>query len=103
MEQRFWAGARLIFILMSAAALCLATRAAESKFKLTYDKPAARIGAMVFGGVEDERLQINEGTLWGGNPHDYANPDTHAQLDQIRELILAGKVDEAERLSAEFR
>jgi alpha-L-fucosidase 2 len=113
MEQRFWAGARLIFILMSAAALCLAARAAESEFKLTYDKPAAqwtealpvgngRIGAMVFGGVEDERLQINEGSLWGGNPHDYANPDTHAQLDQIRQLIFAGKVDEAERLSAKF-
>src|SRR5437879_10113135 len=57
--------------------------------KLTFDKPATkwteaiplgngRIGAMVFGGTEDERLQINESTLWGGGPHDYTNPDAYS-------------------------
>ena len=58
-----------------------------------------RIGAMVFGGTEDERLQINESTLWGGTPHDYSNPDAYPHLDEIRKLIFAGKVDEAEKLS----
>ena len=58
-----------------------------------------RIGAMVFGGTEDERLQINESTLWGGGPHDYTNPEAYSHLDEVRKLIFAGKVDEAEKLS----
>ncbi len=80
---------------------------------LTYDKPAGkwtealpvgngRIGAMVFGGTEDERLQINEGTLWGGVPHDYTDPDAFSRLQEIRRLIFAGKVAEAEKLSEGF-
>jgi len=78
--------------------------------KLTYDKPATkwtealplgngRIGAMVFGGTEDERLQINESTLWGGGPHNYTNPGAYTHLEEIRQSIFAGKVDEAEKLS----
>jgi len=84
---------------------------AQSPLKLAYGKPAGqwtealplgngRIGAMVFGGTEDERLQINESTLWGGGPHDYAAPDSNAHLDEIRSLIFAGKVADAEKLAA---
>ena len=54
---------------------------------------------MVFGGPEDDRLQINEGTLWGGSPHDYTDPEAHTRLEEIRRLIFAGKVAEAEKLS----
>ena len=99
--------------LVIAMVLCLgyAKAAAESHPKLTYDTPAAkwtealplgngRIGAMVFGGPEDERLQINESTLWGGSPHNYTNPEAYAHLEEIRQLIFAGKVDEAEKLSS---
>jgi alpha-L-fucosidase 2 len=96
----------LLLVLVSA----LHARAAEPGFKLSYDKPATkwtealpvgngRIGAMVFGGTEDERLQINESTLWGGGPHDYTNPEAYSHLDEVRKLIFAGKVDEAEKLS----
>jgi len=42
-----------------------------------------RIGAMVFGGTEDERLQINESALWGGAPHDYTNPDAYPRVQWI--------------------
>ncbi len=87
--------------------------AAQPELTLRYDRPAAkwteaipvgngRIGAMVFGGIEDERLQINESTLWGGSPHDYANPEAYSHLDEIRQLIFAGRVDEAQKLSASF-
>ena len=58
-----------------------------------------RIGAMDFGGVEDERYQINESTLWGGTPHDYDNPDAAKHLDEVRSLIFQGKVAEAEKLA----
>ncbi len=46
-----------------------------------------RVGAMDFGGVEDERYQINESTLWGGSPHGYDNPDAAKHLDEVRSLI----------------
>lgn len=85
--------------------------AAQGALKLTLDKPAAdwnhalpvgngRIGAMVFGGTEDERIQVNEDTLWGSGPHDYTNPDAYPHLQEIRDLIFAGKIAEAEKVSA---
>ncbi len=95
----------LIVIVMPFAAF-----AAQASLKLTYDKPAVkwtealpigngRIGAMVFGGIEDEHLQINEGTLWGGHPHDYTDPDSYQNLAEVRSLIFAGKTEEAEKLA----
>ncbi len=102
------------FVFGIASILFVATAVqlrAEAGLNLVYDKPAekwtealpignGRIGAMVFGGTEEERLQINEDTLWGGGPHDYTNPDAYTHLEEIRGLIFAGKVDEAEKLSA---
>src|ERR1700760_3570318 len=46
-----------------------------------------RLGAMVFGGLQQERIQVNEATLWGGGVHDYVNPQAHSHLAQLRELI----------------
>ena len=80
---------------------------------LWYRQPAAqwtealplgngRLGAMVFGGIADERLQINEATLWGGGPHDYANPEAATHLAELRRLIFAGQIQEAERLTAQM-
>jgi alpha-L-fucosidase 2 len=54
-----------------------------------------RLGAMIFGGVTDERIQFNEDTLWTGHPHDYANTNALAYLPKIRELLAAGKNREA--------
>src|SRR5581483_6465779 len=57
-----------------------------------------RIGAMVFGGVNLERLQVNEGTLWAGSPYDPVNPDASQALPEVRQLIFAGNYKEADRL-----
>jgi alpha-L-fucosidase 2 len=57
-----------------------------------------RLGAMVFGGVAEERLQLNESTLWGGLPHDYSNPEAGPHLAELRRLIFEGKIPEAEAL-----
>ncbi len=103
-------GAAILAALIAAAA-ALPARAAD--YKLTYNKPAqkwvealplgnGRIGAMVFGGTDDEHLQINEGTLWGGGPHDYNNPDAYSHLKEIQQLIFAGQVDEAQKAAAGF-
>src|SRR5262245_47659408 len=43
-----------------------------------------RIGAMVFGGTRQERLQLNEDTLWGGGPYDPGNPEAREALPEVR-------------------
>ncbi len=58
-----------------------------------------RLGAMVFGGVTDERLQLNEDTLWDGYPLDTSNPDAFKALPQVRKLLFEGKNKEAEALA----
>jgi alpha-L-fucosidase 2 len=55
---------------------------------------------MVFGGIAQDRIQINEETLWGGAPHDYTNIEAHQHLDQLQRLIFAGHIADAEKLSA---
>ena len=54
-----------------------------------------RLGAMVFGGVVHERLQLNEDTLWAGRPYDPVNPDAKDALPEVRRLIAAGQYAEA--------
>ncbi len=79
--------------------------------QLFYNQPAqnwlealpignGRLGAMVFGGVIEEQIQFNEETLWTGQPHDYAHQGAWKYLDQIRELLFAGKQKEAQDLAS---
>ena len=57
-----------------------------------------RLGAMVFGGVARERLQLNEDTLYAGAPYQPANPKALTALPEVRKLIFAGKYVEAQEL-----
>ena len=54
-----------------------------------------RLGAMVFGDVRHERLQLNEDTLWSGGPAPPADPDKSERLAEIRRLVFAGQYAEA--------
>ncbi|MCH5718020.1 glycoside hydrolase family 95 protein [Niabella hibiscisoli] len=75
----------------------------HENLKLWYNKPATRwvealpvgngkIGAMVFGGVEEELLQLNESTLWSGGPvKTNVNPDAYSYLEQVRTALLKEK------------
>ena len=58
-----------------------------------------RLGGTVFGGVDRERIQFNEDTIWSGSPYDPANPDAPKALKEIRRLLFAGKQKEAEELT----
>ena len=60
-----------------------------------------RLAGMVFGGIERERIQLNEDTLWAGGPYDPANPQALEALPIARRLIFAGKYGEAHALVAE--
>jgi alpha-L-fucosidase 2 len=100
-----------VFIFLIGLVQSGSSQAADSSLRLTYDKPAAewsealpvgngRIGAMDFGGTQEEHLQVNEGTLWGGGPHDYVNPEAYSHLKEIQQLIFSGKIDEAQKLAS---
>jgi alpha-L-fucosidase 2 len=58
-----------------------------------------RLGAMVFGGVQHERIQLNENSLWGGYKRNANNPLAIENLEKIRQLIFLGKNDEATALA----
>src|SRR5881394_1987373 len=57
-----------------------------------------RLGAMVFGGVVNERLQLNEDTLWAGGPYNPVNPEAHAALPEVRQLLAAAQYRDAATL-----
>jgi len=79
--------------------------------KLWYDKPSGsvwenalpvgngRLGAMVYGNVDTETVQLNEHTLWSGSPNRNDNPDALASLAEMRKLIFEGRQKEAEKLA----
>jgi alpha-L-fucosidase 2 len=58
-----------------------------------------RLGAMVFGGVTDERLQLNEDTVWSGQKLDRINPGAAKAIPEVRRLLDAGRITEAEALA----
>lgn len=57
-----------------------------------------RLGAMVFGNVDAEQVQLNEDTVWAGGPYDAGNPKGAAALAQIRELVFANQWSQAQQL-----
>ena len=58
-----------------------------------------RLGAMVFGGVADERIQLNENTLWDGFPLDPNNPEGLKALPEVQRLLFEDKNNEAVQLA----
>jgi alpha-L-fucosidase 2 len=58
-----------------------------------------RLGAMVYGNVATETLQLNEHTVWSGSPNRNDNPDARTALPDVRKLIFEGHYKEAEKLA----
>ena len=79
--------------------LVLSYRRAASKWVEALPVGNGRLGAMVFGNVGAERLQLNEDTLWSGGPSDWNNPGAKDALPEIRALLRAGRFVDADRLS----
>ncbi len=98
-------------ILFAAVSLlCAACGApADDGLALWYDRPASRweetlplgngrLGAMPDGGVVHERVILNDITCWSGSEQPTANPEALDYLPRIRELLLAGRNLEAQRM-----
>ncbi|HWJ89455.1 MAG TPA: glycoside hydrolase N-terminal domain-containing protein [Flavisolibacter sp.] len=82
----------------------------QQQLQLWYNKPSAkwtdalpigngRLGAMIFGGAEKDRIQFNEETLWTGAPRDYNRKGAYRNLDSIRQLLFEGRQTDAEQLA----
>ncbi len=78
--------------------------------KLWYKKPAkdwdealpignGRLGGMVYGCVQNENIQLNEDSIWYGEPIDRNNPDALKNLPEIRRMLADGRITEAEKLA----
>ncbi len=103
----------LLFTLLTLLQACQTPeKQNQRELKLWYDKPAdnwvaalpignGRLGAMVFGGVENERIQLNEESVWTGAPVNRANPEALKNLDKVRQLLFDGKYTEGDRLAQE--
>ena len=89
--------------------LCQSAFAGEPSLTLWYRQPAqkwvealpvgnGRIGAMVFGDPLKERIQLNENSIWAGPPFPQAKAGSPAVFTKARELFLAGKYAEGERM-----
>jgi len=100
----------LVATLLLGVALTSSAQRPSTDLRLWYRQPAAtwnealpigngRLGAMVFGGVEDERLQLNEDTVWAGEKRDRLNPAGPEAVKEVRRLLAAGKAAEAEALA----
>jgi alpha-L-fucosidase 2 len=88
---------------------CLKFGGEDNYMKLWYKAPAekweealpvgnGRIGAMVFGIPGQERIQLNEETVWAGQPNNNINPEAKKYLPAIRELLFQGKWEKAQNL-----
>ncbi|MEO6435848.1 MAG: glycoside hydrolase family 95 protein [Tepidisphaeraceae bacterium] len=91
--------------------LLFASLAPASDLMLWYAEPAAkweealpvgsgRLGAMVFGGTGEERIQFNEDTLWTGKPHDYVRDGARQHLEALRKSAFANIVKDSEEEKA---
>ena len=80
-----------------------------NNLKLWYRQPAqkwtealpvgnGRLGAMVFGGAENEQLQLNEDTVWAGHSIERDRVGAYKHLAEARKLIFEGKYTEAQRI-----
>ncbi|MDB5247135.1 MAG: Alpha-L-fucosidase [Segetibacter sp.] len=98
---------------MVFALTCFNTRgqAVKRDLKLWYKQPSqkwtdalpignGRMGAMIYGGVSEERVQFNEGTLWTDGPRPHHRDGAVNYLQPIRQLLFEGKQKEAEDMAA---
>jgi alpha-L-fucosidase 2 len=86
---------------VSAEPLSLWYRNPAAKWTEALPIGNGRLGAMIFGGIQHEQLQLNEDTLYAGGPYDPSNPEALTALPEVRRLIFAGDYAVAQSLAGE--
>ncbi len=103
--KRFMVLSALVFVILPYSSGHLRAQS----LKLTYERPArfwhealpvgnGRLGAMVFGGVDTERIQLNEDSIWAGRLEDRDRPEARQGIDRARRLIFEDNYQEADRV-----
>ena len=101
----------LLFVILTLLSFSCSSQ--KNDLKLWYDAPArqwtdalplgnGRLGAMIFGTPAQERIQINEETIWGGGPHNNVNYAAKDGLEQIRQALWEGRRSDAQALCDEY-
>ena len=101
-----------LVILILLASLYAGSVHASGQHLLWYDRPAqnwnealpignGRLGAMIYGNVAADRLQLNEETIWAGQPNNNANPEALEYLPKVRQLVWEGRYKEAQDLATQ--
>jgi alpha-L-fucosidase 2 len=99
----------MMILLAANTVVCATALCGDSSSVLWYETEAGnftqslplgngRLGMMVFGGIERDRIVLNEESVWSGAPSDDNRSDAYKRLPEIRRRLLEGKNDEAERL-----
>jgi alpha-L-fucosidase 2 len=100
---------RILFALILFGIINEGNAQSDSLLKLWYNHPArrwvealpvgnGRLGAMIYGDPSNEIVQLNENTVWAGQPNRNDNSDAKEALPQVRKLIFEGKYKEAQDL-----
>lgn len=104
--MRLFSKITAVFTAMISAA-CSSHETFDPEHVMWYDSPAAaweetlplgngRLGMMPYGGTSEERIVLNEISMWSGSEVDYSNPDAAESLKEIRQLLIEGKNAEAQ-------
>ena len=99
-----------IFLTLTLLSATLIMTARE--YRLWYNQPAQTwtqalpigngvMGGMVFGTPAVEHIQLNEETIWAGQPNNVVNPNAKEYLPKVRQLIFEGKYKEVQNLANE--
>ena len=102
---------RIITTLLFSACTLLTVQAQQHQ--LWYDKPASHwlqalpignshLGAMVYGGTDTEKIQLNEETFWSGSPHNNNSIEARAHLQDVRDSVFAGKEEGAHAILDQY-
>ena len=106
-----------LFLTLSLLAVVAAGEAQRLQLQnhnlMWYDRPAVlwtealplgdgRLGAMMFGNPLQEHLQLNEETMWAGNPNNNYNPEAAEWIPRIRQLVFEGRYREAQDLCTRY-
>lgn len=100
----------IVFFCLAVISFTLAQQKPDNDLKVWFVQPAMEwnvalpvgngdLGAMVFGGIDDERIQLNEKTLWAGSRNDFVNPQAKSALPLVRKLLFDEKYAEARDLA----
>ena len=102
MKSKILSVIALIICLLSVNWLQSIAQSQPSGLKIWFNHPAetwndalpvgnGRLGAMIFGGTEKEHIELNEATVWTGEPRWDANPMALKNLSRVRQLLCMGK------------